>query len=324
MTTIVGKTIASGLIVMVAVLGGCSGSGVAVQQLAGGTVQTLATDHLSAVTLIRNWMNVLYFQVPQGGGPDVNMEDLPGGGMRFYGTQSDDSTFDWVINPDESGSGTQQFPGGLTKQASWSAPDWNGDELTQDLNEVYSNGARLQYRFTADYAQDPLPQEWRGQATEPGGQTMSFRLSRVQERSDQLQLTLPDGLQVTLTVPLTWTDGAAYWPQFATGATGQVAAAGRTPLNLRLTGSGDQWNQWSFTSGHYSGQFSLGSDLIGQGRLEQGGQVVAALSWDAALAGNLSVVAGGSEEVGPSAAAASFQMDQWVGSIAALGPAPIY
>ena len=80
----------AGIVVAVLCVGGCSGPGVTVQNVRGGTVQTTATDHVTAVLLVKSWFAIIYPKAADGDcGLDWDQEVLPDGSVHVWGTNSD-------------------------------------------------------------------------------------------------------------------------------------------------------------------------------------------------------------------------------------------
>lgn len=317
----------AGILAAVLFSAGCSGPGVTAASVRGASVQEIAADHLSAVLLVKSWFKILYQKAGEGGDcePTFNFEDLPDGSFRMWGTNSDCSEYDWTIHLDESGTGTLTSPDGSSVTMTWGVPVWVGGVVTQDVEEAYGDGARIAYTIIADFDAPGTPQTWDGTATLPDGRAMTFLLNRVDEVEDRLTLALPDGSELEVRVPLTWAPGAPFWPVFSKGANGTFTAPSTNKLDFQLSAEGERWDRWRFASSDgYEGAFTLGEDLDGSGQLTEGGRIVAALRWHATGLGTLDLLAAGSAEVTPSAAARDFQIDQWVATVAAMGPAPMY
>lgn len=193
------------------------------------------------------------------------------------------------------------------------------------MQETLWDGTRLEYNLSVDYAPEDMPQTWAGSATLADGRGMGFVLNRSVDGEDHLVLALPDGSRLEVGVPLTTVLGAAYWPRFADGASGAFRGASGAELNFTLSGGGQRWDRWEFTcSDGTEGAFTLGADFGGSGQLTSGETIVGALGWLPTGSGTLDLVAAASAEVVPSAAARDFQIDRWVSTIAAMGPAPMY
>lgn len=321
--------------VMVLGCGGCSGVGTPAEQVRGAGIQATATDHLAAVLLVKSWFSVLY---PEVGGvaptavkatecaPEINSVEMPDGSTHYWGTNSDCSTFDYLTQPDGSGSGTQTAAGGGTTTLSWSAPVFEGMLLTQTITQLAPDGTRLHYSLTQDFGLLEAPATWDGAITLTDGRTMQFVLDCAQGISDHLRLSPGDGSHLEVEVPMELIPEVGHdAPRYAAGARGAfTSTVGRT-LEFTITGSGSRWDRWAFTASDGStGAFALGPSMAGSGELRKEGSIIGALQWPATAVGTLYILAAGSEEVTPSAAARAFQIDRWISTIAALGPAPMY
>lgn len=321
-------------------LGGCSGAGTEIASVRGESYQAVAEDHMSAVVTFKGWANVLYQKVaitfaapgvaPAACAMGWNQEFLPDMTLHLWGTTTDCSTVDYYIAMDQSGHGTVTMPDGASIDTVWTAPaiDPATFATSYHLTETYSDGRVLDYDYSIDPSAPGSPQTWDGTAALDGGQAMNFVLSRAQAIEDHLVAELPDGSRLDMRTPTAATLGAAYWPLFDQGAKGTFVGPSGRQLELVVAGSQqtEQWEQWGFTGQDgLSGQFGLAAGFAGSGRLERDGTVIAALNWtDPSAGAELDIVASGNADVSPSAASRAFQMDQWISTIAALGPAPLY
>ncbi|NSW56488.1 MAG: hypothetical protein HPY44_10765 [Armatimonadetes bacterium] len=333
MTHLTRSGLALGTITLLVVLGGCSGSGQPVQEVTGQSYKSLATDHLSAVVTVRSWFNIMHQKLGVGaaqGGctPTYFEEQLPDGSTHAWGTTSDCIQYDYVLRPDESGSGTHTRPDGSQTQLQWTTPVWEGDKVTYHTTETLWTGGTLDYDFSIDFSVPTSLQSWDGYAQLPNTQRMQFRVVRTQEVDDKLWVTLPDGAMLYVTVPTAPADGTSYWPVFSSGATGTYTGPSGRTLDFTILGddASERWQKWVFQgSDGSSGSFNLGADLLGSGTLTDGTQVIGALNWQAgAMTGILDLLAADTTEVTPSAAARDFQIDRWITNMAAMGPAPMY
>jgi len=321
------RTISLMATLVILVVGGCSGPGQTPGELTGATTQSVAAEHVSAVLLAKSWLAILY-PPPGGGGscePVQNYEFLPDGSMRITGTNSDCTQFDYLQKPDMSGEGTITTPGGKTSTTEWTAPTYTAGGMSHHIRKVMADGPVLDLDYSMDWSRAGTPQTRKGTATLTDGRTMQFTHVRAQDVEDKLAVTLPDGSQLELTIPLTSATGAIYWPVFSQGAPGVFTAPSGRQFDFTIAGADDMWKTWTFASSDgREGTFSLGEGLIGSGRLREHGDIIGALSWVSQGVGTLDLVDAGSAQVIPSAAARDFQLDRWISSIAALGPAPMY
>jgi hypothetical protein len=319
-----------GIALLTALLAGCSGSGVSSPQLSGATIRTTASDHLSTIALLAGWLKVLYYIVPPGPGFTYNDEPTwPDGTYHCWGTNSDSSSFEYWQAADGSGHGTLTWPG-MSVTETYGVPTTVGDLFSQQATQAWSTGLTLTILVEIDSSLPGAPQTWSGQATIPGstavksGTTMDYTLQHNLGQ-DHLTLHLPDGAVLDFTTPVTTVAGAAYWPQFATGATANYTGPNGT-LTYHLRGAGDAgWTHMSFTAdGGFAGDFSVDANFVGSGQLTENGSVAGALNWNAAATGQLNLLGVGVEEVSPSAAARDFRLEQWSNQTALMGPMPMY
>ena len=109
------------------------------------------------------------------------------------------------------------------------------------------------------------------------------------------------------------------------GAEGRFTSAAGEQQTFLVAGQHQVWDRWDFTTPEgTSGSFTLGGDFRGGGLITRGDRTVGALNWPATGDGYLSLLDTGTSAISPSSAARDFQIDRWVSSIAALGPAPFY
>lgn len=302
-------------------LGGCSGSGMAPDQIVGGTIHTAAADHLSVVCLLTGWLRSLYYRNPLNGYDITVDEYLPDGTYHFAGTNSDGSTFEFWQAEDYSGRCVMTWPD-LSVVQTYGPPSMDGDLFYQEIDEEWSTGLRVTSRVDADLSLPDPPQVWTGEARIPGDKVMHYVLNRAVDH-DRLVLVFPDQSRLQFDTPIAPAPGAACWPQFAQGAQVTFTSGGRT-LTYRLTGrSEDWWDEMEFESDFgLSGSFAVDDHFLGSGQLQENGVVAGALRWDAELIGRLNLLGAGQEEVTPSAAARDFRLDQWANHSALLGPTP--
>ena len=305
--------------------GGCSGPGVDVAQVQSADLQDLAANNVSAVVLVRSWVSVLYAEANKEGGCDqvFEFELLPDGSIHMWGTNSDCSTYDYIQDGSGAGSGTITYPDGVVRELSWSAPRMDGGYTTQDIRQTFRDGTVLDYTFGGVFNSGIGTRE--GTAVLPDGRSMDYSHTRDLAGTDDLRLGLPDGSSLQMHVPFGGSFQNGYFADFDQGATGAFTAADGSRLDFDVSGTGDRGETWRMTGpGGTEGTFALGEDFEGTGRLERDGQVACALRWQPDGDGILDMVDAGSAEVTPSAAARDFQVDRWISTIAAMGPAPMY
>jgi hypothetical protein len=315
---------------LVAALVGCSGAGAPVQKVRGDALTNSASAHLSALVLVRSWFHILYLQSttpasvgPRACEPHVEVEFSADGTMHMWGNMSDCSTFDYVQAPDGSGSGWRKMADGKRTDMTWTAPSDDGVHLTYNTTETFWDGTVLDFVFDMGYGLPTLVVVYEGTARLKDGRQMAFKFTDTQPISQVVDLGLPDGSSLHLSVPMRLLPEGGMAPDYAAGATGTFTAADRTVQTFKITGAEASWDRWQFSGAEgLTGDFALSSNMAGSGQLLRNGKLAAALRWPESAAGVLDIVAASSIEVNPSAAARDFQIDRWISTIAALGPSP--
>ena len=313
----IGAALLAGLLPFI--LCGCSGSGAPAGDVEGASLQTLAADKLSALTTIAGWTNVFYMEIAS---VDIEVEeDADTGVYRLYGTMTDDAAFEYFINPDNSSHGTIKWPNGevftQAETVSWSE-DYSRSH--EEITNTYPNGGRLQYTVDAEYG-TPTRSHWAGTATLPDGRHLTLQMERVDVERDDLVLSFTDGARLQMSTP---TDALTGLVQHNQETTGTYRNSQGQTLTFRLSGD-TRWNRLDIeTPQGTTGSFTLGESMEGAGELRTGGEVAAALRWNAAWSGLLDVVGASQVEVTPSAAARDFRIDQWTNHAVGLGPQPVY
>lgn len=308
----------------VVLLGGCSGTGAPAADARGAGVQTLAADNLSALVLFSEWTQALYPKT--GGTPTINgPEPQPDGSLRFWGTNSDDSTFEWFAQPDGSSTGTLTWPDGLTFSQVADAILWSPDHRTRSTEHfvnTYPDGGRLECRVVAHYG-SVTTSVWTGTATLKDGKTTGFVLQRALPGHDELTVPLEDGAQLEFSVPLSLHVGGL-GPAFAGGATGALQSPGGRSLSFTASGL-DDWAKWAIEGADgFTGEFALREDWSADGQLRQGGALAGALRWTEGFIGTLDLLGATQEHVTPSAAALNGGISRWCENVNALHPMPMY
>jgi len=320
----------------VVVLGGCSGTGAPPTDVRGASVQTLASDQVSAIVQFATWCGVLY-QKSNGESNVTDFEDLGNGAYRLAGTNSDGGSFEYIYdvpNADgyQAGHGTISWPATATAPAKqfttrWTAESMIGNVSTQSIANEYPDGAQLVCDLKWDRSVEPMQQEWNGTAKTPTGTALAFHMDRRQDMRDIITVTLPDGSRLQVTLPQKAVFGAPYWPDWAAGAEGSFRNADGQQFTFKALGSAasETWTEWQMTdSAGVSGNFVLEAGLVGRGQLQRGESVLGALRWTADWQGTLDLLGSGTESVTPSAASRDFRIQSWIGNAALLAPAPMY
>lgn len=315
---------------LLAVLVGCSGAGAPAQRIRGDALSASASDHLSAVVLVRSWFHILDLQrtTPASVGtrdcaPEVEMEFGADGSMHYWGTMTDCSTFDYLQAADGSGSGWRRLPDGKRTTLTWTPPVDDGVHITYRTTETFWDGTVLDFGFDMGYGLPTMVVIYEGTARLVDGRQMAFKYTDTEPVSQVVELTLPDGSSLHLSVPMRLLPEGGMAPDYTAGATGTFTGADGTVQSLKMTGASDTWDRWQFSEPDgLSGEFSLSGNLPGTGQIMRDGKLAAALRWPESAAGVLDIVAASSVEVNPSAAARDFQLDRWISTIGAMGPSP--
>ncbi|MEN6549295.1 MAG: hypothetical protein ABFE07_24885, partial [Armatimonadia bacterium] len=284
--------------------------------------QTLAADHLSAVTTVAAWTAVFYMPLSF---PDLDQDFDPATGIfHLCGTASDGARLDYYIasSYDNACHGTIRWRDGSEFRQT-STVVYGNDYTTahEEMTNTYPNGAQLHFTVDTDFG-PPTVSEWVGTATLTGGRRMGLRMEK-QSTHDDLSLLFGDGSRLQLNVPLI--DAPQGWTiAYADKACGTYRNASGQSLSFRLTGT-TRWETMETTAADgTTGSFSLQQQMAGTGELRSGGTLAAALQWDAEGLGLLDLTGASQIEVTPSAAARDFRIDQWTNHAVGLGPMPVY
>jgi hypothetical protein len=301
-------------------LGGCSGAGMAPQALRNDSLQTLATDQMTMLVLLKGWLGVLYpAPTTPPGTPDIHFEYLADG-VRVYGTDSYGHPVDMTFNNDGSGHGATVTPGGLPVTGTWDAPQ--GDPVAVQHIQYEYPDMRLQFTTTTDYgaARTPAPAIWEGTETLSDSRSLHFRFDDNATDLHKLRLQLPAaGLDLSCDVPVVLVVNVGWMPPTDSRADGTAAAASGN-LTFALKRVSDAWQEMTLTSGPTSGTFSLGSGMSGSGRFMREGTLLGALNWPDTLVGRLDLTSMASAEVTPSATARALAISKWVSRLSELTP----
>lgn len=314
---------------LLAALVGCSGAGAPAQKLRGDALSASATDHLSALVLVRSWFHILNLQgtAPASVGtracePHFDVEFGEDGSMHLWGNMTDCATFDYMQAADGSGSGWRKTNDGKRTDMTWTAPVDDGVHVTYDTTETFWDGTVLDIAYDLGYGLPAPTLTYDGMMRLSDGRQMALKYVEIQTVSQAVELTLPDGSSLRLSVPLRLIPDVGAAPDYAAGATGTFKAADGTVQTFTMTGA-DAWDRWRFSgAGGLTGDFSLTGDMSGAGQILRDGKLAAALRWPESAAGILDIIATSSVEVNPSAAARDFQLDRWISTIGAMGPSP--
>jgi len=313
-------------IVAASIAAGCSGAGISATEARGGDIDALAADHLTAVVLVRSWLNALHTKPGEDDGceQEYHSERLPGGSTRIWGTNSDCSTYEYTVLPDGSGQGALTLADGTAIAETWGIVVWDGNIATRDITKEFGDGFRLDYAWTGDYSRAWLTVTWEGDAILPDGRAAEFAVVQRGGDREEVTLDLPDGARCDFRVPLTLEGTDQFVPDYTRQITGHYVSAAGQRHDFTLDGWDGRWVTWQMAADGIAGEFTIGEDYAGDGQVSQDGRLAGALRWDADGAGVLELLLAGAAEVGPSGAALDFQIDRWIATVALLGPMPMY
>ena len=309
----------------VVVLGGCSGAGAPAVEVQGATVQTLAVDQLSAVTLFKAWSDIMYYIPGTGSTEEGNETTADGLYYHSWGHESDGAHFDWYfpLDTDHGSHGTLTWPDGSSFTQVCDPTQWSADWSTSRDHFVstYRDGTKLEVTVEAQYGVHNHS-SWHGSLTPAGRPALIFDLDRMEAEQDVLTVSLADGSKLEATVPLALSTG--WWPDFPKGATGSYTNSGGAKSSFVLAGD-VRWQKWdTATPNGLAGSFALNADFQGTGSVRDGASVAGALRWDGEVAGVLDLLGSGQMQVSPSAASLEFAAGTWLHNLGVLMPAPCY
>jgi hypothetical protein len=323
-----------GALAVVLGLAGCSGPGAPAVSGGAADLRDAAADHLSSLFLVKAWFSVLHVRhdVRPPAGPckkqtevlPLEPGDPPGTTRRRFTSRNCTVTL-IVTFPDGSGTQTVTRANGRSSSLTWTAGRHDGTWLRQQLVQTFWDGAELTYESGINTASVDDEQYLVGVARLQDGRKMDFRVERSRD-FDKVLLDLADGARLEAGVAVHTIPGAIAWPVFSAGADGVYARANGAQQAFRLWSTGpDRWERSEFTSAHGpSGRFTLGGNLSGSGQIRNSRALLGTLAWSDAFEGELTPVQASAIAVVPSAAARDFAIDQWIASLAALGPGPQY
>jgi hypothetical protein len=320
---------------LLALLGGCSGTGAPAEPSGLADLRAVAADHVTALLMVERWLRALYPGSIEGAVATCTSSReerplLPGdpiGARRYHFTYPDCTTNDALLLPDGSGSQEFTYTDNMTKSVTWDPVVRTGTLREIHLHEIVREGADVtaELDYTLSFRMGVDGTRRLGTARLPDGRETAFDHARDEQR-DRLEVRPYDGSRLSVETPLEHLPGGDYRPLVAQGSAGTYEAPGGRRLTFELSGSaGGRWERWSFQSETgIVGRFGLDPDFSGSGRLQDGPRTVATLSWSADGEGDLAPVGAVAVDVSPSAAARDFAIDRWIRNIAALGPMPVY
>lgn len=302
----------------VALLAGCSGAGAGADENAG--VRALAQDHVDAVVLISGWVRSIYVEYLQ---QVSSSTSYPEPNLTITDTEYVDGTIERFELDETTNCSvtTTTFPDGSSAIHTITSL---GSVYATHYSTVYSSGARIEFDFLS-ISTRPTIYEHRGTTTTTGS-TSDFHIHRTvsaRKYADVLQVTLPNGSELKMNIPLKSKYLASNWPVYQNITTGEFTSPRVNTLNFTLKGStAEAWDTLRVTaSDGTTGSFALGEGMSGSGELRKDGQAIAILTWDKNGDGEAQIV-DATYDLAPSAAARDFQIANWAYRVSLLGPTP--
>lgn len=305
-------------------LGGCSGAGVSTAEVRYAAVQSFAADHLAALVLVKGWLGALRSDPEVGNGcvSEGDFEVLPDGRFHMWGTNSDCSTYDVVIEG-SGGEGTWVLSDGREVQMAWEVVEETFDVVREHIVKEFWDGARMEFMATTDF-RAPITITREGTLTLTDGRAMNFVSEQTADTEEIVRLSLPDGSACAYTMPLRSEGVDQFRPGYQDGVDGVYTASSGEHLDFSASGEADGLDEWRVEADGLRGVFTLGEQYSGDGTITRDEEIVAALGWRTPASGTLALLTADSAEVTPSGAALDFAVDRWITSSAALGPMPMY
>jgi hypothetical protein len=330
MKKLAGVHLAAGLALLGLAIGGCAGGG------AGGPVRAgadAASGQVAAAMFVQQWAQTLWGLVssqtgtgePTVGPPTPN----PDGSISITFTGADGTVTALTVFPDGSSRAETTFPDGSTQTASESADrDPSLQKAVNDCELASSSGLTVTYTSVWDTG-DPKKfdtsddtRELKGASVLPDGKTQDFDVLS-QSGQTNVHSTQSDGSDFTLDVPLQGPDFLL--PDFAPQAAGTYRSAGYD-IQLTLSSTTAAPHRWarllSDLGGGLTGEFALGRDFSGSGRLLEGGRAIALLSWTRSGETHVSFTSAGRSATSPAGAALDFLTHRWQTLAGLMAPAP--
>jgi hypothetical protein len=209
------------------------------------------------------------------------------------------------------------FPDGRTQTSSQSKPVFDHkSKTTIDWQVTTSEGLNVAYTSVRDDKATPTNMaddtvEVNGASLLPDGQDQQFGVVTGNGET-HLDSQQSDGSQLTLEVPLAQPRYSV--PDFAQTAQGSYVSP---QFNIRLDLASPTVPPTRWTSlaadlgGGLTGGFALQPDFSGQGRLLDGGQLIALLSWTARGKTEISFTSAGRGATSPAGAAIDYLIHRW-------------
>ncbi|MEA3399709.1 MAG: hypothetical protein U9R79_00555 [Armatimonadota bacterium] len=314
---------------LVLLLAGCSSGSIRGVQTVGSRY---TPRQVSAVLFVKQWGQILSGLVtsqtgtgePSFGDPVFNDD----GSVSMTYTAPDGTEAVVTTFPDGSASVEITYPDGTSQTVHQSAPEFDGvSQTTIDWEVTSSDGLTVSYtsiiddqgtRF--DMSDDAV--ELEGTSELPSGLRQQFEVLTADGRTT-VQSEQSDGSTFSLEVPLVPPD--FMWPDFSQASTGTYAINGET-VEFSLAEAASAPGRWGSMTADLgdgvSGDFHLGSDFSGSGRLLQDGGLVALPSWTETGDSEVNSVTAGSSHAMPAGAALDYLIHRWQTLSALMAPAP--
>lgn len=311
------------------VVAGCAGGG------AGGALSTAAVSasrQSAAAIYIQEWGQILWgLRSSQTGThpPSVTPpHQNPDRSWSYTITSADGTVTVVTVFPDSSARLDTTYPDGSTQTVQQSIPQpdpVDPSKTTYDYQVACSSGLTVQYTALVD--DQGTPSNMSDDTTDMTGESV------LPDRTDQhfhvftgpgntaVDSQQSDGSEFTMSVPLLGPRFAS--PDFAQPTNGTYEGESfSTQFALSSTpAASTRWaSMASDLGGGVTGEFALGPDFSGNGRLLQGGQPTALLSWTRTGDIQLALLTGGSGAASPAGAAIDYLVHRWQTLAGLLGP----
>jgi hypothetical protein len=316
---------------------GCSGGGGSGGR--GVAAQTVATDHVASVLLMRAWVGVIYNREvfgPPGCQPAVSppVSHTDGSVTKAY-QNADCSSAEVRVNRDGS-MYIQMVTEDGNRQIIRTRP---GSPISRDApgnaRHEFADGTVVGYQTLVndrgtpdDHADDHVRAD--GQFVPVRGARQQFEFERDPDPHkplvDQLNANIAGGSGLKMQFPVTLRPSSGT-DLFTSGPLEPRLDISRAIQGSYNTSGGDRISfkmegfHWTLTANSgITGSFQLQQGLEGAGNLSQNGKLVATVAWDREGKGTVTVLNGDVWTIGPSAAALDFLNHRWRLLLPALGP----
>jgi len=316
---------------LVGVVAGCAGGG------AGGALSTAAdsaSGQSAAAIFVQEWGQILWgLRSSQTGThpPSVTPPHRNPDGSWSYTITSADGTIT-VVTAFRDGSArldiTYRDGSTQTVQQSIPQPDPADPSRTTTGYQVECNsGLAVDYSTVVDDQGTPFDMsddttDMTGESVLPDRMRQQFHVF-TGSGNTAVDSQQSDGSHFTMGVPLVRPRFAS--PDFAQ-ATGGTYGSESFGIQFTLESTPAARTRWATMSsdlgGGITGEFALGPDFSGNGRLLRDGEPTALLSWTRTGNIRLALLTGGSGAATPAGAATDYLVHRWQTLAGSLGPAP--